>query len=83
MHDFSNLLKPSDMASDEQLAFRAHILKSNKERENSWTDEDINEEINKDFAEDEVRSIVLKTKSGKAPGLDGLMSDVYKNDASI
>ncbi len=81
--EFENLLKPPDDATPEQLAFREHILNSNADRENVWSEETINHEINKDFTIEEVHETVMRAKSGKAPGLDGLMSDVFKNQASI
>ncbi len=65
------------------MAFKENIQRSNAERENNWGDEHCNTYINRDLTIDEVRDTVMRAKSGKAPGLDGLMSDTFKNDASI
>ncbi len=82
-HDFEHLLKPPDDATPEQVAFKENIRRSNAERENSWGEENFNTSINRDFTTEEIRDTVMRAKSGKAPGLDGLMSDTFKNDASI
>ena len=42
-----------------------------------------NQEFNQDFTLEGVASIVNKSKSGIAPGIDGLLSETLKNDASI
>ena len=39
--------------------------------------------MNRDFTTDEVSKILNKAKSGKATGIDGLISDIHKNHTSI
>ena len=40
-------------------------------------------EFDVDFTKDEVRKHVLKAKDNKAPGLDGIVNEVLKNDVCI
>ncbi len=82
-NEFESLLTPPSTDSEEQVNFKRQINEGIEKSENAWTEADHHPSLNRDFDIEEVRKIVMKTKSGKAPGLDGLMSDVYKNDLSI
>ena len=81
--EFEALLIPPDDISQEQMDFRQFVKSANATSESGWTEESHNQELNKDFTVDEVQKIVMKAKSGKAPGLDGLMSDTFKNNTFI
>ena len=61
------------------------IKKSNATREIFFEEnaDQIEASLIKAFDTIEVSKIVMKAKSGKAPGIDGLVVDTMKNDASI
>ena len=83
-HDFQGLLTAPDDRTQEQKAFEKDIIKSNRAREKHIADSDNhNQSINRDFTKAEVSKIVRKAKSGKAPCIDGLIADVFKNERSI
>ena len=68
--------------SDEQISFLEGIEISNSGREEAFMS-DTDSILNKYFMTGEVREIVNHAKCGKAPGLDGLLNECVKNDASI
>ena len=82
---FHSLLTPSMEQTREQQRHRDNIEESNRSRKESLLNhpEEINESINTDFNKEEVQKIVLGSKNGKAPGYDGLINEVFKNETSI
>ena len=81
--DFKSLLNPGLLDDDiEYKLHKEHICKLNQMSEqcNMYGPY---MEFDKEFTVTEVRSIVMKAKSGKAPGLDGIVSEVVKNDICI
>ena len=81
--DFKGLLTPPDDDTPEQTAFKMFIEQDNIVRENMVNSNNHNAKLNRDFTIEEVRKVVQKAKAGKAPGIDGLISDVLKNEASV
>ncbi len=81
--DFCSLFTLPPETSPEQLIFAENIKSSNTSREAQFGAVDASKEMNNDFTIEEVAKIVNKAKSGKAPGIDGLISDIFKNHNSI
>ncbi len=82
-YDFEGLFTPPADKTREQTLFYANIKQSNKAREDSLNDNEINVGLNVDFTIEEVRKMITRAKSGKAPGIDGLVADTFKNERSI
>ena len=76
--DFKGLLTPPQDSTPEQIAFKNFITHNNIERENLFDSSNCNTRLNREYTVTEVRKIVQKAKAGKAPGIDGLISDVLK-----
>ena len=83
MNDFAGLLTPPPPADNmpEQLAFIEMIMNENLERERSFDGGDVN--LNTMFTFEEVEKAVGRPKLGKAPGLDGILNECFKNNATI
>ncbi len=81
--DFEGLLQAPADRTPEQCQFEKDIIQSNRSREALFNDGNCNQTINADFTVDEVKKIVQKAKNGKAPGVDGLIADIFKNVKSI
>ena len=82
-HDFCELLTPPPPDLPEQAQHTVNIEKDNLEKEISLNELSHNEELNCRFSIEETRKIAMRAKSGKAPGVDGLIADILKNEASI
>ena len=78
--EFKGLLTPPDMNEMTQQRLQ-YITESNRRREIS--DQEMNIEINVEFNEQEVRKLVMKSKNGKAPGLDSIIYETLKNNVAI
>ena len=83
MEDFCGLLTPPPPDSPEQAQHTEYIKQDNDQKEQSWTNDCHNAELNKPFTIEETRKIMTRAKSGKVPGVDGLVVDILKNEASI
>ena len=84
-HDFMSLYNVSEShCDDNQIRFKRYTLQENI---NFESQEDLNEvensELNKQFTVNEVEYLINKSKNNKAPGMDGLVYDVLKNEPSI
>ena len=80
-HDFQQLLTPPEPENAEQVEFLNYIKNDNRIREDNMSNDD-NAALNEDFTFDKVKSLINHAKSGKTPGIDGLINDVVKNDIS-
>ena len=80
--DFEGLLTPPQTDDVNRTLFESNIKESNAQRENENNEND-STGLNCEFTEDEVSKIVFRAKSGKAPGIDGLLADTMKNPPSI
>ena len=58
-----------------QLAFIEHVIQENTNRESRFDGGDIN--LDERFTFDEVEKAVGRSKSGKAPELDGIMNECF------
>ena len=84
-HDFVSLYKVSEShCDDNQIRFKRYILQENINFE-SQEDRNVveNSELNKQFTVNEVEYLINKSKNNKAPGMDGLVYDVLKNEPFI
>ena len=68
---------PSEI-DDEQIDFKQYIVNDNKEFERMPLDN--TSYINQPFSRDEISKVVWKSKTNKAPGIDGIVYDVLKNE---
>ena len=68
---------PSEM-DDEQINFKQYIVNDNKEFERLPLDN--SSYIYQPFSRDEISKVVCKSKTNKAPGIDGIVYDVLKNE---
>ncbi len=76
---FEGLLKAPPPETEQQKEFLDQIRDQNQESVNSWSDDNVNKELNKEFSKSEVARIIDKAKKGKAPGIDGIVSDTLNN----
>ena len=82
-NDFCQLFTPPAETALDQILFAGNIKISNSTREQEFNNDDKSKPMNRDFTYEEVSKIVMKAKSGKAPGIDSLISDIFKNHNSI
>ena len=69
---------------DNQIRFKRYILQENINLESQEDRNEVeNSELNKQFTVNEVEYLINKSKNNKAPGMDGLVYDVLKNEPSI
>ncbi len=78
--EFNGLLTPPAMNETTQQRLE-YITESNRRRERNGNE--MNEEINAEFSEQEIRKLVMKSKNGKAPGLDSIIYETLKNNVTI
>ena len=79
--EFSSLYSPSlENITTEQLEFKEHIKAENEKFEKNPCD--ISPTINIPFTVEEVVKVIGKSKNNKAPGIDGIVYDVLKNEPS-
>ena len=82
-HDFENLLKAPPPENEEQLNFIRNIEQKLNRTQREWTDDNTNKDINCEFSKSEVATVIHNAKKGKAPGIDGVISDTLHNRTSI
>ena len=79
--EFFNLYNPKEADGNEsQNNFKYFIIKDNEDFEK--IDGDDNMAINSSFTPYEVGKVISKSKANKAPGIDGIVYDVLKNENS-
>ena len=61
--------------------FKDFIIKDNEDFEKLDGDDDM--AINSSFTPNEVGKVISKSKANKAPGIDGIVYDFFKNENSI
>ena len=83
--DFEDLLNPSTPLGPEEQAFLNSVMDENMSAEQMWENDPtiINAELNASITKDEVARAIHKAKSGKAPGIDGVVSETLRNNVSI
>ena len=81
--DFEELLTPPAPDSEPQTQFWNEVECGNREAESSWDEHNVNQELNVPITKKEVAAVLMNCKKGKAPGIDGVISDTLKNKTSI
>ena len=80
--EFFNLYNPKEADGNEsQNEFKDFIVKDDEDFEKLDGDDDM--AINSSFTTNEVGKVIFKSKENKAPGIDGIVNDVLKNENSI
>ena len=81
--EFSQLYSPFDDISDEKIKFKETITRTNEINESTESFNSNSSSLNIEITYEEVAKSVSKAKCNKTPGLDGMVYDVFKNQASI
>ena len=80
--EFFNLYNPKEADGNEsQKKFKDFIIKDNEDFQKLDGDDDM--AINSSFTPNEVGKVISRSKANKAPGIDGIVHDVLKNENSI
>ena len=80
--EFLNLYNPKEVGGNEsQKKFKDYIIKDNEDFEKLDGGDDM--AISSSFAPKEVGKVISKSKANKAPGINGILYDVLKNENSI
>ncbi len=75
-------MTPPQPTDPEQIEFYENVKATNRANECTYGQGN-KDTLNADFTFEEVEKIVKAAKNGKAPGIDGLIVDVMKNEISI
>ncbi len=81
--DFQGLLTTPAPESQAQQDFLRNITEGNDAAEASWNDDNVNAVLNVPITKNEIYTVLFNCKSGKAPGLDGIVADTIKNRTSV
>ena len=69
--------------SEAQRDFWNEVQSNNRFAENNWNEHNINQELNVPITMNEIKCILVNCKKGKAPGIDGVVSETLKNGTSL
>ena len=78
-HDFEGLLRAPAPETNEQQDFIEGIKLESNQWQREWTDENTDGVLNREFSKSEVAFTIDRAKKGKAPGIDGIVSDTLHN----
>ena len=82
-HDFRSLYSTGTTEDAEHQHFKETIREQNTEYESSAATDQGSPELNMQFSVEEISKVIFKAKNNKAPGLDGVVYDILKNDQSV